>query len=54
MGSLATGQKEAQDVLRDKLGKKLEGAYGVNPILNKDEIFSHLIDTCQELLKQLV
>ena len=53
MGSLAIGQKETQDVLRNKWGKKLEGAIGINPILSKDEIFGHLNDTRQELLKQI-
>ena len=53
VGSLAIGQKETQDVLRNKWGKKLEGAIGINPILSKDEIFGHLNDTRQELLKQI-
>ena len=30
VGSLAIGQKETQDVLRNKWGKKLEGAIGIN------------------------
>ena len=33
VGSLAIGQKETQDVLRNKWGKKLEGVIGINPIL---------------------
>ena len=33
--------------------EKLEGAIGINPILSKDEIFGHLNDTRQELLKQI-
>ena len=39
VGSLVIGQKETQDVPRNKWGKKLEGAIGINPILSKDEIF---------------
>ena len=35
------------------MGKKLEGAIGINPILSKDEIFGHLNDTRQESLKQI-
>ena len=31
----------------------MEGAKGINPILSKDEIFGHLNDTGQELLKQI-
>ena len=38
VGSLVIGQKETQDVLRNKWGKKVEGAIGMNPILSKDEI----------------
>ena len=53
VGSLAIGQKEIQDVLRSKWGKKSEGAIGINPILSKGEIFGHLNDTRQELLKQI-
>ena len=53
VGSLVTGQKETQDALRNKWGKKLEGATGINPILSKEEIFGHLNDTRQELLKQI-
>ena len=53
VGSLAIGQKEMQDVLGNKWGKTLEGAVGINPILSKDEIFGHLNDTRQELLKQI-
>ena len=53
VGSLVIGQKETQDVLRNKWGKKLEWAIGMNPILSKDEIFRHLNDTGQELLKQI-
>ena len=53
VGSLVIGQKETQDVLRNKWGKKLEWAIGMNPILSKDEIFCHLNDTGQELLKQI-
>ena len=52
VGSLAIGQKETQDVLRNKWGKK--GAMGINPILSKDEVFGHLNDTHQELLKQIM
>ena len=33
--------------------KNLEGTIGIHPILSKDEIFGHLNDTCQELLKQI-
>lgn len=51
--SLTIGQKETQNVLRNKWGKKLEGPIGINPILSKDEIFGHLNDTRQELLKQI-
>lgn len=51
--SLMIGQKETQNVLRNKWGKKLEGPIGINPILSKDEIFGHLNDTRQELLKQI-
>ena len=53
VGSLVIGQKETQDVLRNKWGKKLDGAIGINPILSKNEIFGHLNDTRQELLKQI-
>ena len=45
VGSLAIGQKETQDVQRNKWGEKLEGPIGINPILSKDEIFGHLNDT---------
>ena len=40
-------------MLRNKWGKKLEGAIGINPNLSRDEIFGHLNDTRQELLKQI-
>jgi len=50
---LTIGQKKTQNVLRKEWGKKLEGPIGINPILSKDEIFGHLNDTCQELLKQI-
>ena len=53
VGSLTIGQKETQDVLRNKWGKILEGPVGINPVLSKDEIFGHLNDTHQELRKQL-
>jgi len=53
VGSLMIGQKETQNVLRNKWGKKLEGPIGINPISSKDEIFGHLNDTHQELLKQI-
>jgi len=50
---LTIGKKKTQNVLRKEWGKKLEGPIGINPILSKDEIFGHLNDTCQELLKQI-
>ena len=53
VGSLVIGRKETQDVLRNNWGKKLEGGIGINPILSKDEIFGHLSDTHQELLKKI-
>ena len=31
----------------------MEEAIGVHPVLSKDEIFGHLNDTCEELLKQI-
>lgn len=38
---------------KKQVGKKLEVAIGINPILSKDEIFGNLNDTRQELLKQI-
>ena len=40
-------------VLRNKWGKRFKGAIGINPNLSKHEIFGHLNDTRQELLKQI-
>ena len=52
VGSFGIGQKETQDILRNKWGKKLEMAIGINPILSKDKIFGKLNDQHQELLKK--
>ena len=51
VGSFGIAQKEAQDVLRNKWGKKLEKVIGINPILSKNKNFSDLNDTRSELLK---
>lgn len=42
-----------QDNLRNKWGKKLAAAIGINPILSKDAIFSTLNSTRTELLDKL-
>lgn len=51
--SFAIGQKETQDILRNKWGKKIQNVIGINPILSKDEIFGKLNDTRQELLERI-
>ena len=53
VGAFGIGQKEAQDILRNKWGKKLEMAIGINPILSKEKIFGQLNDQRQELLKKI-
>ena len=53
VGSFGIGQKETQDILRNKWGKKLEMVIGINPILSKDKIFGKLNDQRQELLKKI-
>ena len=47
------GHLRLEKTIYKQVGEKLEGAMGINPILSKDEIFGHLNDTCQELLKQI-
>ena len=53
VGEFGISQKDTQDVLRNKWGKKLEKVLGINPILTKDEIFGKLSDTRQELLEKV-
>lgn len=53
VGSFGLGQKEVQDTLRNKWGKKLAMTIGINPILTKEEIFSELNSTRKELLDKL-
>ena len=53
VGEFGISQKDTQDVLRNKLGKKLEKVLRINPILSKDEIFGKLNDTRQELLEKV-
>lgn len=53
VGAFGIGQKEVQDILRNKWGKKLEMAIGINPILSKEKIFGKLNDQRQELLKKI-
>ena len=53
VGSFGIGQKETQDILRNKWGKKLEMVIGINPISSKDKIFGKLNDHHQELLKKI-
>ena len=52
-GEFGISQKDTQDVLRNKWGKKLEKVLGINPILSKDEIFGKPSDTRQELLEKV-
>lgn len=53
VGTFGMGQREVQDTLRNKWGKKLSDAIGINPILSKDEIFTKLNSTRAELLEKL-
>ena len=53
VGAFGIGQKEVQDILRNKWGKKLETVIGINPILSKDKIFGKLNHQRQELLEKI-
>lgn len=53
VGEFSINQKDTQDVLRNKWGKKLEKVLGINPVLSKDDTFRKLSDTHQESLEKV-